>query len=71
MPARGVERAPNSPRFYCDPRVRLRPEGLLLVPLAFFAVDRHTKWALLLGLAVLVALTTRAVLPRARKTTAA
>jgi hypothetical protein len=45
---------------------RLRPEGLLLAPFAVHAFDRHTKWALLLGLAVLVALTTRSALPRYR-----
>jgi hypothetical protein len=32
----------------------LRPEGLLLVPFAFLAFDRHTKWALLLALAVVL-----------------
>jgi hypothetical protein len=45
---------------------RRRPEGLLLVPLAFFAVDRHTKWALLYALLLLAALTTRSVVPRMR-----
>ena len=43
---------------------RRRPEGLLLVPLAFFTVDEHTKWALLYALLLLAALTTRSVLPR-------
>ena len=33
---------------------RLRPEGLLLLPFALFAFDRHTKWAVLLALAVVL-----------------
>jgi phage shock protein PspC (stress-responsive transcriptional regulator) len=32
----------------------LRPEGLLLLPFAALAFDRHTKWALLLALAVVL-----------------
>lgn len=44
----------------------LRPEGLLLAPFAVHAFDRHTKWALLLAVAVMVALTTRSALPRLR-----
>jgi hypothetical protein len=43
---------------------RLRPEGLLLLPFLFLAFDRHTKWAVVLALAALAALTTRSVLPR-------
>ena len=35
---------------------RLRPEGLLLLPFAFLAFDRHTKWALLLAVAALAAM---------------
>ena len=34
--------------------VRLRPEGLLLVPFLFFAFDRHTKWAVLLAVLVVL-----------------
>jgi hypothetical protein len=37
--------------------VRLRPEGLLLLPFAAIRFDDHTKWALFLALAVLAALT--------------
>src|SRR3954452_16359152 len=44
--------------------VRLRPEGLLLLPFAVFAFDRHTKWAVLLAVATLAALTTRPALAR-------
>lgn len=33
---------------------RLRPEGLLLVPFLFFAFDRHTKWAVLLAVLVVL-----------------
>ena len=33
---------------------RLRPEGLLLLPFALFAFDRHTKWAVLLAAAVVL-----------------
>lgn len=43
---------------------RLRVEGLLLLPFVVLAFDRHTKWAVLLGLAVLAALTTRPALAR-------
>jgi hypothetical protein len=32
----------------------LRPEGLLLVPFLFFAFDRHTKWAVLLAVLVVL-----------------
>lgn len=45
---------------------RLRPEGLLLAPFLVHGFDRHTKWALLLAVAVLVALATRSALPRYR-----
>jgi hypothetical protein len=33
---------------------RLRPEGLLLLPFLFFAFDRHTKWAVLLAVLVVL-----------------
>ena len=33
---------------------RLRPEGLLLLPFALLAFDRHTKWAVLLAAAVVL-----------------
>jgi hypothetical protein len=36
--------------------LRLRPEGLLLVPFATVRFDDHTKWALLLALLALAAL---------------
>jgi hypothetical protein len=36
--------------------IRLRPEGLLLVPFATVRFDDHTKWALLLALLALAAL---------------
>jgi hypothetical protein len=36
--------------------LRLRPEGLLLVPFATVRFDEHTKWALLLALLALAAL---------------
>jgi hypothetical protein len=36
--------------------IRLRPEGLLLVPFATIRFDDHTKWALLLALLALAAL---------------
>ncbi len=39
---------------------RLRPEGLLLLPFAFLAFDRHTKWALLLAVAALAAMAVHA-----------
>jgi hypothetical protein len=38
----------------------LRPEGLLLLPFALLAFDRHTKWALLLAVVVLSAMAWRA-----------
>jgi hypothetical protein len=34
--------------------VHRRPEGLLLLPFAVVAFDRHTKWALLLAVAVVL-----------------
>jgi hypothetical protein len=36
--------------------VRLRPEGLLLLPFAVIGFDDHTKWALVLAVAALAAL---------------
>jgi hypothetical protein len=36
--------------------LRLRPEGLLLLPFATVHFDDHTKWALLLAVLALVAL---------------
>jgi hypothetical protein len=38
----------------CWAVARRRPEGLLLLPFAVVAFDRHTKWALLLALAVVL-----------------
>jgi hypothetical protein len=43
---------------------RRRLEGLLLLPFVLLAFDRHTKCAVLLAFAVLVALTTRSALAR-------
>lgn len=48
--------------------VRLRPEGLLLVPFVVLAFDRHTKWGVLLAFLVVAALATRSALPRLRPT---
>ena len=39
---------------------RLRPEGLLVLPFAVLAFDRHTKWALLLAMAVLAGMAVHA-----------
>jgi hypothetical protein len=36
--------------------LRLRPEGLLLVPFATVRFDDHTKWAFVLALLALAAL---------------
>jgi hypothetical protein len=44
--------------------VRLRPEGLLLLPFAVLAFDRHTKWAVLLALLALAAMAGRGRLRR-------
>ncbi|HEY3544118.1 MAG TPA: hypothetical protein VGK79_16395 [Gaiellaceae bacterium] len=49
--------------------LRLRPEGLLLLPLLVLAVDRHTKVALLVAVVAAVALTTRPAMSRSRTTT--
>jgi hypothetical protein len=48
--------------------LRLRPEGLLLVPCVVLALDRHTKVALLVTVVAAVALTTRSALARSRAT---
>jgi hypothetical protein len=50
----------------CWAVVRLRPEGLLLVPFGLLWFDRHTKWAVLLALLVLGALVTRSASPLRR-----
>jgi len=49
--------------------MRLRPEGVLFLPLVLFAVDRHTKVALLVAVVAVVALTTRSAMSRSRTTT--
>jgi hypothetical protein len=54
----------------CWAVARLRPEGLLLLPFALLAFDRHTKWAVLLAALTLVALTTRSALARRRVSSA-
>ena len=47
--------------------LRLRPQGLLLLPFATIRFDDHTKWALVLAVAVLGALALgRIRLPQAR-----
>jgi hypothetical protein len=50
----------------CWAVVRLRPEGLLLLPFVVLWFDRHTKWAVLLALLVVGALVTRSASPLRR-----
>lgn len=50
----------------CWAVLRLRPEGLLLLPFVVLWFDRHTKWAMLLALLVVGALVTRSALPLKR-----